>query len=123
AVPDANVVNVVGFPAPSSNEYSSFHEPVVTEPMIGVGLVISWPSVNPVKLTDGGVGGGTKALATVMVTCAVVCSWESLALSCKTYTPATLNVACVTTELGLLNETLAGPLISLQLTSSVLPVG
>jgi hypothetical protein len=57
ATPEANVTKVVGLPEPSSNEYSSFHEPVVTEPMIGVGFVISWPSVKPVKLTDGGVGG------------------------------------------------------------------
>src|SRR6185437_2028994 len=95
ATPDAKVTKVVGLPAPSSKEYSRFQFPVVTEPMIGVGLVISWPSVNPVKLTEGGVGGGTGAFVTVTVTWAVVCNWESLALSCRTYTPATGKVACV----------------------------
>src|SRR6478672_11743377 len=59
AAPEAKVANVVGLPEPSSNEYSSFHEPVVTEPMIGVGLVISWPSANPAMLTTGGGGGCT----------------------------------------------------------------
>src|SRR4051794_33651383 len=58
ATPEANVVKVVGLPLPSSSEYSSFHVPVVTDPIIGVGLVISAPSVNPAKLTIGDGGGG-----------------------------------------------------------------
>src|SRR6478752_1548274 len=58
AAPEAKVTKVVGFPEPSSKEYSSFHVPVLTEPVIGVGLVISWPSVRPVILTTGGGGGG-----------------------------------------------------------------
>src|SRR4051794_6454597 len=45
ATPEANVTKVVGLPLPSSKEYSSFHAPVLTEPIIGVGLVISCPSI------------------------------------------------------------------------------
>src|SRR5262249_35043220 len=58
ATPEANVTKVVGLPAPSSKEYSSFHVPVVTEPTIGVGCVISCPLVNPAIVTAGGGGGG-----------------------------------------------------------------
>src|SRR5689334_1947999 len=57
AVPEANVIKVVGLPEPSSSEYSSFHVPVLTEPVIGVGLVISWPSAKPARVTTGGGGG------------------------------------------------------------------
>src|SRR6185437_9258673 len=93
AVPEAKVVKIVGLPEPSSSEYSSFHVPVLTEPVIGVGLVISWPSMNPVKLTTGGGGGGATEESTVIVTCAVDCNCVSLARSCSTYTPAAPKVA------------------------------
>src|SRR6476661_3923285 len=82
--PEANVVKVVGLPEPSSSEYSSFHVPLLTEPTIGVGLVISWPSANPAKLTTGGGGGGATEESTVIVTCAADCNCVSLARSCST---------------------------------------
>ena len=110
-------------PAPSSKEYSSFQLPLLTEPIIGVGLVISAPSANPVKLTTGGGGGGIAAVLTVIVTCDVDCNCPSLARSCTIYTPAALKVTCVTSALGLLNATGAGPLIWLQAVVNVLPVG
>src|SRR4029077_6269983 len=123
ATPEANVVKVVGLPLPSNKEYSSFQEPVVTDPTIGVGAVISWPSVSPETLPTGGGGGGAIPGFTVTVVTEVACNKESLASNWITYTPAAPNVACVTSELGLLNVTVAGPLTTLQATDNVLPAG
>src|SRR2546423_5530147 len=81
-VPEAKGTNVVGLPEPSSREYSSFQLPLLTEPMMAVGVVISAPSANPVKLTTGGGRGGTGAVVTVIVICEVDCNWPSVAKSC-----------------------------------------
>src|SRR6476620_7971760 len=123
ATPEAKVVKVVGLPFPSSREYSSFHEPVETEPMIGVGLVISWPSANPAMLTTGGGGGCTTAGSTFTVTCAVAASCVSLARSCNTYDTATVKITCVTAAFGVAKLTAAVPLIFFHVMLRTLPAG
>src|SRR5205085_11844399 len=63
-VPEAKGTNVVGLPEPSSSEYSSFQLPLLTEPTMGVSLLISAPSVNPVQPTTCVGGGGMGAVVT-----------------------------------------------------------
>src|SRR5205823_2736397 len=89
-----------------------------------------WPELGLMEVMEGVPAAGI----TVIVTSALLLSWESLPVSLMVYVPTTVKAADVTTgftwpaisvnvEDGLVKETGPGPLVRLQVAVRVAPAG